>query len=129
MAKTPHYGIKFPITVKSEEKTLLDLNLTKGEKVKSELMHVIFTPTGQRLRKPEFGSRLIQFLFNPNDGETWDGVVGEIKDMVAKWVPDCKLNDIEVYETDNGLGLLCDIKYTVSENDGSSTTYQVVTKI
>lgn len=129
MAKTQHYGIKFPINITSDEKTLVDLNLTRGEMVKSELMHLIFTPVGQMLRNPTFGTRLIQFLFSPNDGETWGNVVDEIRNSVTNWIPDCKLNDIDVYEADNGLSLLCDIKYTVQESDGTAVTYQMVTKI
>ena len=64
MAKEQKYGIKFPINVVSDDKTLFDLNYTRAESVKSEVMHLIFTPKGQRLRNPNFGTRLIQFIFN-----------------------------------------------------------------
>ena len=71
MAKEQKYGIMFPITVSSEDMTLFDLAHTRAEQIKSEIMHLIFTPKGQRLRNPNFGTRLIQFIFNPNDSETW----------------------------------------------------------
>ena len=62
MVKTQKYGIKFPFNILSEDKTLLDLNKTKGEQVKSQLMHLLFTQKGQRLRSPDFGTNLLQYF-------------------------------------------------------------------
>ena len=125
MPKKQHYGIKFPIQIVSEEKKCLDLNLTKGQMVKSELMHVLFTPIGQRLRQPTFGSNLIQFLFNPNDNETFSDVMDSLKQTVKKWIPDCSLENITITETDNGLGLDAQIQYSVIEDDGTTSVYEV----
>lgn len=129
MGKKQHYGIKFPIQIVSEEGACLDLNMTKAQMIKSQLMHVLFTPIGQRLRNPEFGTNLIQFLFNPNDNDTFSDVVMTLKQTVKKWVPDCSLDDIMIYETDNGLGLNAQIQYTVMEDDGSSSLYEVITPL
>lgn len=122
MAKVQKYGIKFPITILSEDKSLLDTNETKQKGVHSELMHLIFTPSGQRLRDPEFGTKLIQFIFSPNDNETWSDILTEIKDKVAKYIPSCSIKDLEVSETDNGVGIVVNVKYSLKEN-GSSTEY------
>jgi phage baseplate assembly protein W len=116
MARRQHYGISFPITVKSFENTFLDLDLNPAASVKSQIMHLIFTPVGQRLRKPLFGSKLIQFIFNPNDSQSWDDVVREIRDMISNNIPNCHINKINVYEVDDGRGLVASIKYTVSQN-------------
>lgn len=116
MAKIQHYGIKFPITVESDEKTLFDLNLSPVESVKSQIMHIVFTPLGQRLRKPSFGTRLIQFIFNPNDSQTWGDIVVEIKDVVKRNIPECTINDVKIVETDDGLGLRAEISFSVSKN-------------
>lgn len=129
MAKEQRYGIKFPFNIVSELNTLLDVNLTKDEKVKSQIMHVIFTQKGQRLRNPDFGTNLIQFIFNPNDSQTWDDIKFELKEEVKKWVPDCELRDIEIYETDNGRGLISQLNYTVREDDGTITSHELVTNL
>ena len=129
MAKTQFYGIRFPINVNPNTKTLFDLNYSINEKVQSEIMHVIFTPKGQRLRNPDFGTSLIQFIFNPSDTQTWDDIVFEIKDSVRKWVPNCSINDIELAEIDNGYGLAAKIIYTLQNSDGSSSMYELITKI
>ena len=129
MAKTQRYGIKFPFNIVSELNTLLDVNLTKDEKVKSQIMHVIFTQKGQRLRNPDFGTNLIQFIFNPNDVQTWDDVKFELKEDVKRWVPDCELSDVEVYETDNGRGLIARLNYSVREDDGTITSHELITNL
>ena len=128
MARTQRYGIKFPFNIKSDEKTFVDLDTTAGEGIKSQIMHLIFTPIGQRIRRPLFGSKLIQFIFNPNDNQTYGDVVSEIKDMVKRNIPNCSLDDINVYEINDGLGLVASIKYSVSEN-GGTTQYQIMTNL
>lgn len=122
MAKIQRYGIKFPITILSGDMSLLDTNETKQKGVHSELMHLIFTPSGQRLRDPEFGTKLIQFIFNPNDNETWSDILTEIKDKVAKYIPSCSIKDLEVTETDNGVGIVVNVKYSLKEN-GATTEH------
>ena len=128
MAKRQHYGITFPITAKSFEKTLLDLNLNEADGIKSQIMHLIFTPIGQRLRKPLFGSKLIQFIFNPNDSQTWGDVVRDIKEMISNNIPNCNINDISVSEVEDGLGLVADIKYTVEQN-GVEYQDEIITEL
>lgn len=122
MANLKRYGVKFPITVQSADNTLIDLNQTKEDEVYSELVHLIFTPKGQRLRDPNFGTRLIQFIFNPNDSETWGDILTEIKDTVCKYIPSCSIKDLTINESDNGVGLRVDMKYTVKQN-GVNTEY------
>lgn len=128
MGKIQHYGIKFPFTIKSFEKTLVDLDIKTADGVRSELMHLLFTPKGERIRNPEFGTNLIQFIFSPNDAQTWSEIKSELKDSVSRFIPNTTLNDIEIYETDNGLGMVAVIKYSVTEN-GDINTYQMYTKL
>ena len=129
MSKLQHYGISFPITIKSSEKTLFDLNMSRAELVRSEIVHCLFTPKGQRLRQPDFGSRLIQFIYNPNDGDSWGDIVSEVKDMIGNWVPGCSINDINIIETDDGRGLKVVVKYSVTEEDGSVGEYALAADI
>lgn len=128
MAKRQHYGIKFPTKVGSFENTLFDLNQNAMDGIKSEIMHLIFTPVGQRLRKPKFGSKLIQFIFNPNDSQTWDDVVTEIRDMISSNIPQCSLNNINIYEVEGGKGLVADIQYSVSSN-GVTVQDRIITDL
>ena len=95
-----------------------------GDVVKSELMHLIFTPKGQRIRNPEFGTRLINFIFSPNDNDTWGDVKQEIKEAVSKFMPSVNLTNISVYQEDT-YGLIARIDYTV--DNGSTISEQTIT--
>lgn len=129
MAKEQKYGIKFPINVVSDDKTLFDLNYTREESVKSEVMHLIFTPKGQRIRKPNFGTRLIQFIFNPNDNETFGDIVTEIKETVKLWIPDCNIKNVEIALDEEGIDVYAKISYTLNEIDGSVGNYEIISKL
>lgn len=129
MAKQQKYGICFPFNIKSMEKTFVDLNDNPVDGVKSQIMHLIFTPVGQRLRKPLFGTSLLQFIFNPNDQQSWSDVVMEIKEKVSANVQGCKIDDVTVYEGDNGLSLYTTIKYTLTDRTGTATQGEIMTKL
>lgn len=128
MPKIQHYGIKFPFNKKDYEGTFVDLDKTRGDSIKSQIMHLIFTPMGERLRRPLFGSKLIQFIFNPNDAQTFGDVKNEIKEMIKRNIPNCTLDDIKVYDVDSGQRLIAQIKYSVTEN-GSTTQYDIMTNL
>lgn len=128
MSKIQKYGIKFPFKNESVFNTFIDLDITSSDAVRSEIMHLLFTPIGQRLRKPLFGSKLIQFIFNPNDGQTWGDVVDEVKEMIKNNIPNCTIDNLYVSESENGLGVSVQIDYSVQEN-GENNSYQIVANL
>lgn len=115
------YGIKYPFSEESDRLTFFDLNETEGDGVKSMLLHIIFTPKGQRLRHPNFGTNLIRFLFEPNDGETWESIKEEIRAQVSHYLPQVTFNDININQTSNedgDNGIYVEIDYIVSTEVG-----------
>ena len=117
MAKEQKYGIKFPINVVSEDKTLFDLNKTRAEMIKSQIMHLIFTPKGQRLRMPNYGTDLIKYIFEPNDSDAWEAIKGEIRDSVSAWIDGVTLNDIQVMASESGNEIYVRIDYSVKDGN------------
>lgn len=128
MGRIQQYGIKFPITVE-RRKSLFDLNRNRSEEVKSHIIHLVFTPVGQKLRDPEFGTNLIQYIFNPNDNQTWGDIVFDIKGKVQRYVKNCEINDITTEPSESGLGVTVTINYTVTEPDGTNRTYELTQTI
>lgn len=123
MSKTQKYGIKFPTNAK-EGKYLLDLNNSMNESVKSQLIHLIFTPEGQRLRNPQFGTNLIQYLFNPDDKLTWDDVCSHIKEKVNTYIIGCNVENVITQQV-NEHHVNIKIQYNVMERDGSVNHYEL----
>lgn len=124
MAKTQYYGIKFPTQIKWGQ-SLFDLNNSKADMVKSQLIHLIFTPQGQKLRDPLFGTNLIKFIFDPNDEIMWEDVILEIKNKVKQYIPNCEVIDVTTETLEEGTGLAVNLKYTVLEDDGVTRMYEL----
>ena len=45
---------------------------------------------------PDFGTRIYEFIFDPLDGETFEGIKSEIQEQVEKYIPNLIINDITV---------------------------------
>ena len=101
MSKKQFYGIKYPFISSDIENYYIDLNPSIKDKIKSLLIHVIFTPKGQRIRDCEFGTNLIQFLYQPNDSQTWDNIKEEVSIAVNRYIKGIQIKDIQVLQSDN----------------------------
>jgi phage baseplate assembly protein W len=113
-----YFDIKYPFTDGGTQRYVFDVNETQKERVASEILHVIFTPKGQRLRSPLFGTDLIKYIFEPNDSMTWSSIMNEIKETVSRWVRGVTINKIDVMCTKDGLEVYVKIDYSVK--DGNS---------
>ena len=101
MAKQQFYGVKYPFVAEDVENYFIDVNKTLKDKVRSILMHIIFTPKGQKLRDPEFGTDLIRYIFEPNDSNTWESVKNEVSDIVSRYVKGVTINNLSVIQNDS----------------------------
>lgn len=99
MSKVQYYGIKYPFTAQGDENFLLDVNYDLKSKIRSILMHVIFTPKGQKLRDPEFGTNLIKYIFEQGDGFTFESVKDEVSVVVSRYIDGITINDISIMES------------------------------
>jgi hypothetical protein len=118
MAKQQLFGIKYPFTQDDYQNFFVDTNTTEKDKVRSQIMHVIFTPKGQRIRMPEFGTDLIKYIFSPSDSESWESVKNEISTSVQRFVPNVILNDVRVVQSDDERAeIFVRMDYTIKEGN------------
>lgn len=123
------YGIKYPFSRESNRLTFVDINETNAEGVRSMLLHIIFTPKGQRIRQPEFGTNLINFIFDQNDELTWDGIKEEIRTQISRFLPQVKFNDISIQHNENEEhSIYVEIDYSIEEN-GKITENKTLVKL
>ena len=122
-----YYGIKFPFTANNLDGFFLDLNEKIEDKVASEILHTILTPKRSRIRKPEFGTNLAKFLFEPNDEQTWESVKSEVMEAVSTYVANTTLNDIEVKSPEEDPeSIYLDLRYTVTKGLKTENNRMVV---
>lgn len=129
MAKKQFYGIKYPFTSQDEENYFLDLNNNNKEKIKSLLIHIVFTPKGQKIRDPEFGTNLIKFIYEPNDDQTWSRVKNEINEVVSNYLDGIYINEVSILQSDgNSHDVMVKLDYTIT-NGIYKETDNLITKI
>lgn len=122
MRKTQKYGIKYPFTLENEDGLFLDTNNSVTDGVKSQLLHLLFTPKGQKLRDPEFGTDLIKYIFNPNDGETFSEIKTAITSQVTKYIPSVEFRDVTIHKTEDEMGIVVIVEYGVKQGNKIEVT-------
>ena len=123
MAATQKYGIKYPFSNENLENVYMDTNDSYSESIKSQVLHVIFTPKGQMVRDPEFGTDLIKYIYDPNDAETINNVKMEITSKINKYVPAVTFEDLNVYKNEeNDNEIIVTVKYSVKVGNKSEET-------
>lgn len=112
-----YYGIKYPFSEESEDLTFFDMNETKQDGIKSMLLHIILTPKGQRLRRPNFGTDLIKYVFEPNDSSTWSLIKEEIRKQIALYLPEVSFEDIAIkHNLEEENSIYVEIDYSIKQN-------------
>ena len=111
------YGIKYPFSEESELLTFFDLDETKLDGIRSKILHIIFTPKGQRLRHPEFGTDLIKYIFEPNDSITWDAIKEEIRKQISRYLPEVIFNNINILQNpeENDHAIFVEVDYSIQD--------------
>ena len=117
MIKKQYFDIKYPFTNDGVEKYEFDLSRNEKEKIASQLLHLLFTPKGQKLRKPQYGTDLIRYIFEPYDSLAWEEIKNEIKDSVNRWLPGVNLTNVEVMASESGEQIFVRIDYSVRKGN------------
>jgi phage baseplate assembly protein W len=125
MATGRFININFPFK-DSRQGFFLDLNSTDNEAIKADLLHLLLTRKGQRLYLPDFGTDLLKFIFEPEDGITFEAIKSEISNEINKYLPNLQLDDLLIEESpDNEYAVVVTIQYTIT--DGVFETSDILT--
>lgn len=115
MATGRFININFPFK-DSRQGFFLDLNNTDNEAIKADLLHLLLTRKGQRLYLPDFGTDLLKFIFEPEDGITFEAIKSEISNEIKKYLPNLQMDDLLIEESpDNEYAVVVTIQYTITD--------------
>lgn len=115
MAKK-YINIQYPFQ-NSYNGLFLQLTETDKQAIKSDLTHLILTKKGERFYMPDFGTNLLRFIFEPNDGFTENGIREEVSTAVSKYLPNLIINKVIIdRETENEYTAIIRIDYTITED-------------
>jgi phage baseplate assembly protein W len=126
MANGRYININYPFR-NSPKGFFLDLTTTDNQAIKSDLMHLILTRKGQRLYNPDFGTNLLQFIFEPNDDLTFSSIKQEITDVVKRYLPNLQINEISVTEsTESEYAAVLRIDYSITDDVFTTTDFIII---
>lgn len=109
-------NINYPFK-NSDKGFFVDLTNIDAQAVKADLLHLLLTRKGQRLYMPDFGTDLLRYIFEPEDGITLDKIKEEVKVAVKKYLPNLSINNISVTPSDNSdYAATIRIDYTITDD-------------
>jgi phage baseplate assembly protein W len=65
----------------------------------SDLLLLLLTQKGERYYEPDYGTNLIQYIFEQNDGITSNDILNEIKTDVSTYLPSITIKTVNFYTT------------------------------
>ena len=126
MANGRYININYPFK-DSNKGFFLDLTSDDNSAIKADLMHLILTRRGQRLYNPDFGTDLLRFIFEPNDGLTLSGIKEEITSVVKKYLPNLQINEISVTESETSeYAAVVRLDYRITDNVFETTDFVII---
>jgi phage baseplate assembly protein W len=126
MANGKYININYPFK-DSRKGFFLDLNSDENAAIKADLMHLILTRRGQRLYNPDFGTDLLKFIFEPEDGMTLSAIKEEITFVVKKYLPKLKITEIIVEQsTASEYAAFVRIDYTITDDVFSMSDFVII---
>jgi phage baseplate assembly protein W len=106
-------GIAFPLHVRQQG----GLALAKGAQDIEQAIHIILgTIPGERMMRPEFGSRIHELVFAPDNASTRRLAAYFIEEALTRWEPRITVNDVIASSDPDHPGLLLiEIQYMVKD--------------
>tara|TARA_B100000424_G_scaffold248049_1_gene220896 strand:+ start:2729 stop:3136 length:408 start_codon:yes stop_codon:yes gene_type:complete len=105
-----HVGFSFPLGYIGSG--LFNRTKTLAEQARHNLKNLLLTNLGERPHQPEFGSRLLEVVFEFKDDALIEQVINE---AVDQWLPYISINDVTtVVDNSNPNRLNVSIDFSVS---------------
>jgi hypothetical protein len=99
----------------------LDVNTRGGiamvaadEEIRQAIIMILKTRLGARLMRPEFGCRIWELLFAPNDASTWTLAGHHVREALGWWEPRVDVDDVRAgVDPDDPAMVQIEIDYTI----------------
>ena len=104
-------GWAFPVAVDARGR----ISLARGERDIEEAMKIILlTPRGERPMRPEFGCKIHDLIFAPNNASTIGLARRYVEQALARWEPRITVKEVRAYPDSVASGrLLVEIDYQI----------------
>ena len=97
-------NINFPLNDDKEKNTFFKSTQTTKNSLASNLTLLLLTQKGERYYMPDYGTNLRRFLFEQNDETTKGDIEKDIKQTVAKFIPQLQIKELNFYTEKDKFG-------------------------
>ncbi len=106
-------GLAFPLQVNPRG----GIALASGDRdIEQSIRIILDTAPGERVMRPEFGSRIHELVFAPNNAATEGLLIHYVEEALDRWEPRIEIEEINVSTASSGSAtLLAEIKYTIRD--------------
>ena len=104
-------GWAFPVSVDARGR----IALARQERdIEEAVQMILLTPKGQRVMRPDFGCRIHDLTFSPNDATTAGLAAYYVKEALGMWEPRIRVQDVNTsIDPRNASRLLVEIHYEI----------------
>lgn len=102
------------------------IGLVGGEHdIEQSIRIILETSPGERVMRPEFGCRINELVFAPNNAATEGLLIHYIEEALAQWEPRIEVQEVEIdSDSQNSATLLAEITYLIKDtHDPRSIVY------
>ena len=102
-------NVKYPFQLDNRGRTAAT---DDEDHIRDMIEQILFTAPGERVNRPDFGSGLMQLVFQPNSSELATTTQFLVQGALQQWLGDLvEVNEVEVESYDSTLQVT--IKYTI----------------
>lgn len=115
-------GLAFPVQLTPKGEIAL---VSAEQDIEQSIRIILSTMPGERLMRPEFGCRVHELLFEPQDATTEGLIVYYVEQALGRWEPRIEVQEVRVVRDGYDTGvLLVEIDYRIkSTHDERSIVY------
>jgi phage baseplate assembly protein W len=85
------YNIRFPLRDDTSKNSYFLMSQVTKDAFQADLILLLLTQKGERFYEPNYGTNLLKYIFEPNDGLTANDVEEEIKNTLSVYIPALKI--------------------------------------
>ena len=110
--------IDYPWRLGAENRTA---TTDEDEHIRDLIEQVLFTSPGERVNRPDFGTGLKQFLFDPNRSELATALESVVQGALQRWLGQLiQVKNVDVQSEDSTLTVLVEYSILRSREDRSA---------
>ena len=116
-------GVKFPFNAPG----IFGKSFTTREQASTNVKTLLLTRKGERYLQPNFGTDVLNLIFEPNVAELKDFISETITDAITFWLPYISITTLDIVTQEDDPSMIHNIRISVKFDVTGSDSEQTIT--